>query len=519
MDFHGYSVESKFISGSAIKWVTTGNGEFILGKKGGTTYFIKRNINTRYPNKKVHSPAVFAKYLKTAQELENKQQRLRSLMSGLRWDKDLIVAENENFWDDSKFTTITVCVPGIMSNEQVENDLPKIAFPKLLALAKRSAEVMALLHSKGVIHGDLKEKNFVVAPKGGEYYPYLIDFDSAYPADEVPPFDEIGGTPGYQSPEILEYYDSEDDSLSTIITPATDIFTLALVWHKWWTGAFPNTDKPVEDVASAITDGIKVKLDAKFDVKIGDTCGATVVSLINWMLAKDHTKRPTGEQVVKVLSDQLEVPTEFHCGGDTQPFDSELWDAHKSAGMLCSVDELKKKYKSFKRFNQGSGSTGLKYKSVSLSGAERIMSIDELIGEGIVESKEASLDGPWDDHGIEYISAKDVIAKGYVAIKRVELAYKKRYIVTTLGGRRFDCGKDFLITNGLATEKVLEIPSETPWPEHGTAYNPEAMALLNIIKIERMEIGGEKKYKLIRADRVTEGVPVNNMKLMRLITK
>ena len=305
--------------------------------------------------------------------------------------------------------------------------------------------------------------------------------------------------------------------MSYLITPATDIYTLALVWHKWWTGAFPNTDKPVEDVATAITDGIKVKLDAKFNVKIGDTCGATVVSLINWMLAKDSKVRPTGEQVVKVLSDQLEVPSEFHCGGDTQPFDSELWDAHKSAGVLCSVDELKKKFKSFKRFNQGSGSTGLKYKTVSLSGAERIMSIDELMSEKIVESKEASVCEPWDCHEMEFISPKEIIEKGYSEIRRIELAYKKRYLLTTLGGRKFDKGMDWLVSEGLATAKSYSVPSDTPWPEHGTAYNPKSMEYLKIIKIERVEVGGEKKYRLIRADRVTDNVPVNNMKLMELI--
>ncbi len=521
MNFHGYTVDSSFVmaDGVTIKWEGTGCGEFILGKKGGQTYFIKRNILTRRPDKST-PPKVYDLYMSQARELEEKQKRLNSLMAGLRWDKDFIVAEDENFWDENKFTTITVCVPKVMSNDQVRHDLPRISQNAFMALAKRSAQVMATLHARGVIHGDLKEKNFVIVNKGGDYFPYLIDFDSAYPKDQIPEPDDIGGTEGYQSPEILYYYEEMCDP--AIITPATDIYTLALVWHNWWTSVFPLADIPTGDVGMAILSDKKVDLDAKFNIKIGDRCGNTVVSLMNWMIQKEPDKRPTAEQVFKVLCDELEVPVEYHCGGDSVPFDTTLWPPHEKAGTLIPLDELKAKYKGFKRANQGGGSDGLRYKITELSGDITIKTIDDLLKEGIVKISKAEITDTWPEDDIVLVDPTEIIAKGYASIEKIVLAFRKRYLITTLGGRTQDVGPTWLIANGLATKRPPNVTlsaSDVPWPEHGSAYNPVSMDTLKIERIERIEVDGEHKYRLIRADRVTDNVPASNMKLMGLIIK
>jgi hypothetical protein len=111
-----------------------------------------------------------------------------------------------------------------------------------------------------------------------------------------------------------------------------------------------------------------------------------------------------------------------------------------------------------------------------------------------------------------------------VQIKRARVYFRNRYMVTMIGGREFDKGYEWLISEGLAhPKKLAETVTDTPWPEHGSAYVAENMLRLGIKQIARVEIGGEHRYKLtydVMIDgkpKVNDRVSANNMKLMGLI--
>jgi len=524
MKYHGdYEILPEYVSGGTIKWELTGNGEFVLGKKGATTYFIKRNLHVRYPSRDL-TPAVYDAYKATADAIHQKQIRLREAMKGLVWSRDRIVVEEDNFWDSERmFVTITARVPEALPSDFKFSSLPREQF---LALARDFAERLQLLHSRGVIHGDLKEKNVLVkAAAGGAYQTYLIDFDSSYTADAIPAWDSIGGTDGYQSPEVMLYASDEGASEPDTITAATDIFTWGIVLHRWWCEALPTVDLERGSVGAAVYLDKAVTIDKKFNVQIGPKCGATLLSLINWAFAKDPAKRPTAAQLVAVLDDELEIPEEFHKGSDAKPFDKEPWPAHARAIELYTMATLKKKgVKSFKRVNTGWGSSGLKYRVTLADGTEQTLSLDELVEAGYARRLAAEVDEPWPEHIIEFESPSVIAEKGYVGIKRAKLYFRNRYLVTMTGGREFDKGYEWLISEGLAhPKKLAETVTDTPWPEHGTEYVPENMLRLGIKEIARVEIGGEHRYKLtydVMVDgkpKVNDRVSANNMKLMGLI--
>ena len=524
MKYHGeYDVLPSFIEGGAFKWRLTGNGEYVLGKKGTTTYFIKRNIHVRYPTRDM-TPDVYKTYKVVAEALEQKQAELSRRMKGLTWARDRIVVEEVHFWDsENKFTTVTVCVPDVLPSEFKLSSLPR---DQIIALARDFAERLQLLHDRGVIHGDLKEKNVLVkAAAGGTYQSYLIDFDSSYTADAIPAWDSIGGTDGYQSPEVMRYVFDEGASEPSTITPATDIFTWGIVLHRWWCDAFPTVDLDRGSGGAAVYLDKTVTIDKKFDVQIGPKCGATLMSLINWAFAKDPAKRPTAEQLVQVLNDSLEIPEEFHKGSDAKPFDKEPWPAHALAIEIYTMATLKKKgVKSFKRVSVGWGSAGQKYRVTLADGTERTMSLDEIVEAGYAKRLAAEIDEPWPEHIIEFESPSVISAKGYVKIKRAKLFFRNRYLITMTGGREFDKGEEWLVSEGLAhPKKLAEAVTDTPWPEHGTAYVPENMLRLGVKQIARVEIGGEHRYKItyeVMVDgkpKVNDRVSANNMKLMGLI--
>lgn len=519
MKYYDYEINPEFVSGSRINWKTTGNGEYIFGSKRGSLYFIKRNINLRFPTKD-DSKMVYDKKKAATDAAMEKQKSLRRQMKDLSWKTDHIVVEEDNFGDyENMFVTVSAFIPDILPGNF---DYSVLSFTEYMDLVKEFANILYKIHSRNVIHGDLKEGNVPVLKKGGKYIPYLIDFDTSYLATAIPTWESIGGTDGYQSPEIMLYFFEEDEGDSSTITPATDIFTMALVMHRWWTGRFPGVESAGCAVGAAVYGDEEISIDRKFDIKIGDNCGATLMSLINWMLTKDPMKRPTAFEVMNVLFDRIEVPDEFHVGKDDKPFDKEVWARHKLVAELYSVDQLKSKgIKSLKRQNVG-GAKGLKYEVVMKDGKSSILSIDEMINSGYAKRIPAFLEAPWDEHNIEFISPEEISKKGYARITRLSSSRDKRYLITQISGFEFNDNYKWLLKEGLAKTKTIApdyvpVTGDKPWPEHGVMFVPEAMVRFGIVKISRVELGCEHRYKVEYKDKVSNNVNGNNLRLMGVI--
>lgn len=518
-----YEILPEFVSDGVIKWETTGCGEYVLARSGGETLFVKRNMHVRYPADTL-PPKVYEKYKEAAVAIQHKQEKLRELMSGLDWERDHIVGEITNFWDsENMFVTVTRRVPGAIADQE---NLSALSRAQFLRIAIETSEAVAKLHSRGVIHGDLKPKNIVLAKTESNISPYIIDFDSSYPADEIPDSSGIGGSEGYQSPENIMYGADSDGVSRSSITYATDIFSLGIIFHKWWANAFPEV--PVRcSVGEALCLDKTFRLNNKFNVKIGAKNGATLISLINWMLAKDPSKRPSAREVTEVLKDIRFVPEEYQVGSDEKRVEAKLWELHEASAELLSADKLKALgVQGFELVDEKRGGAGLKYRIVKSDGTEKTYSVDELCAAGYAVKKDALTDAPWEDDDIEFESAGVIASKGYVRIQKAKMGLRKRYIITMVSGGSVDVSADWLVREGLARRKEAAIPSvdmDTPWPEHGTAYLVDNMALLGIIGISRVEFNGEHRYRIVYAqmtngvNKVNEHVPVNNVKLLGLL--
>lgn len=520
MKYKDYTVHSEFCSDKSIHWRVTGNGEYILGDKGAETFFIKRNIHIRYPTKNL-SKELYSKYLKDAKSLEGKQEKLKSLMKDLNWSKDHILIEERNFWDDEGlFTTVTHFVDNCLSYDY---DFSKITTKEFLQLALDSSKLFKALHNCKVIHGDVKEKNFLIQKKDGKYIPYLIDFDSSYSVSEIPSFDNIGGTDGYLSPEVLEYSILEHEEAKRNILTKVDVFALGIVFHRWWTNSFPGVDEESASVGAAIYLEKEIIINDKFNFKIGSNMKATFKSLLNWMLIKDVSQRASIDDVIDVLEDKRSIPHKFVIGNDYNPFDKDLWKSHRRYAKLFSIEELHcKNIVSFKRYNTGVGSSGLKY-YIKTKETEELLTIDEVIDRGYAERLPIIIDSPWEEHKLEFEPAAVILSKGYFEIKKTILLGIRKYLITDKNGRKIDCGCEWLVNQGLAHLKKIEIESDTPWPEHGLRYNNQTLGKLGVKKISRIEVGGEHRYKIIYFEitdgenLVQESVSVNNLKLMGFI--
>src|ERR1039457_2403983 len=142
----------------------------------------------------------------------------------------------------------------------------------VLALAGGLAEGLSAIPSAGVVHGDLKPSNVLLAEDG----PRVIDFGISHAAETAPVTHPglVMGSPGFMSPE---------QALGKKVGPLSDVFSLGTVLAFAATGQRPfGTGTPVE-LLDRVVHG---------DPNL-DGVPAEVRSLVERCLAKDPRERPT----------------------------------------------------------------------------------------------------------------------------------------------------------------------------------------------------------------------------------
>jgi eukaryotic-like serine/threonine-protein kinase len=100
-------------------------------------------------------------------------------------------------------------------------------------LALSLAGALEAVHAAGVVHGDLKPSNVILAANvRGPWRPVITDFGLACPIEEAASALPAGGTPSYMAPEQLQ---------GSAPSPASDIYSFGLLLYYAFTGspAFP----------------------------------------------------------------------------------------------------------------------------------------------------------------------------------------------------------------------------------------------------------------------------------------
>ncbi len=144
-------------------------------------------------------------------------QKVSGLFTALVVDADL---------DSPMPWLATAYVAGPSLSEAVRGHGP-LPVRTLLALAAGLAESLSAIHAAGVVHGDLKPSNVLLAEDG----PRVIDFGISQAAEaSVGTSNLMIGSPGFMSPEQV---------LGSDISPASDMFSLGAVLTYAATGQGP----------------------------------------------------------------------------------------------------------------------------------------------------------------------------------------------------------------------------------------------------------------------------------------
>jgi serine/threonine protein kinase len=175
----------------------------------------------------------------------------------------------------------TAFVPAPSLAETVTENGP-LSPRAVLSLAAGLAEGLVAIHSVGVVHGDLKPSNVLLAEDG----PRVIDFGISQAAGAAPvtPTGLVVGSPGFMSPE---------QALGRKVGPLSDVFSLGAVLAFAATGERPfGSGSPVELLDRVVHGSPRL-----------DTVPAEVRSLCRRCLARDPDQRPSAASLLAEMGD------------------------------------------------------------------------------------------------------------------------------------------------------------------------------------------------------------------------
>merc|ERR1712232_1046223 len=133
---------------------------------------------------------------------------------------------------------------------------------------------VSYLHSRTVMHCDLKEPNVMIAGKADWHAPQIVVIDFGL-ANKFATRSRPGGSPGYMPPEVWE---------SGLWTPRGDVFSIGVMMYSMRTGLHPFTEG-----CNTIDE---VKERTQFYLPQMNEASAELRNLVTWMIDKDFTNRP-----------------------------------------------------------------------------------------------------------------------------------------------------------------------------------------------------------------------------------
>ena len=189
---------------------TGGMGQVFLGMSAGGRPIAVKVIRTELAN----DPEFRARFRREVAAA----QKVSGLFTALVVDADL---DSPTPW----LATAYVAGPSLTEAVREHGPLPART---VLALAAGLAESLSAIHAAGVVHGDLKPSNVLLAEDG----PRVIDFGISQAAEASAATGPklMIGSPRFMSPEQV---------LGSDISPASDIFSLGAVLTFAATGQGP----------------------------------------------------------------------------------------------------------------------------------------------------------------------------------------------------------------------------------------------------------------------------------------
>lgn len=191
--------------------------------------------------------------------------------------------------DESSIAIVMELVEGVPLRSLCGAPMPRA---KALDIARQVASALAAVHSRGIVHGDIKPENIVVRPDG---MIKVVDFGLAQELSRDIPEGEVarrGGTFRYMSPEHHS---------GAVPSGASDVFSLGIVLYELLTGRTPFSDLAAAEAAAT---------QSESPIQLARIPGS-IRTLLARMLALEPKRRPGASEVVRQAANLIDAPSRF----------------------------------------------------------------------------------------------------------------------------------------------------------------------------------------------------------------
>jgi serine/threonine protein kinase len=176
----------------------------------------------------------------TREEWETRFQRTADLWAALA-HPHVVPVQRAGWLDGTPYVAVEFVPTGSLAARLTGQPYPVVP---ALRLVEQLAEIVSFLHRQGIVHGNLKPTNVLLAadgiPRVCDFRPTGGLFQGTLPADDAEP---VGL--GYLAPELLEQTGEE-------LHPHTDIYGLGLILYELLTGRSPFTGASVRETREQV---------------------------------------------------------------------------------------------------------------------------------------------------------------------------------------------------------------------------------------------------------------------------
>lgn len=144
------------------------------------------------------------------------------------------------------------------------------------------------MHSKGVVHRDLKLENILIASRTDHTNIKIADFGlAAEVSPSRPKLSKACGSPQYVAPEMLT-------STSALYDSKVDVWSVGVILHYLLSGYPPFDGETLADILLSIRRGAVV-----LDDPVWDLISSGAKSLVRLLLTRDPGRRPRAEEALE----------------------------------------------------------------------------------------------------------------------------------------------------------------------------------------------------------------------------
>ncbi|MEO0644650.1 MAG: serine/threonine-protein kinase [Cyanobacteria bacterium J06650_10] len=275
-----------------------GQCQWGFGKYGGQEYFIKKFLSPVYPGSEAPgSEKGKQKRRNQCEKFEKKQSAIINALSDCG-NGGLVVSTVECFKHGDEKGKHYFKVSQKVDTSSLSEKVHTLDAKDRLFVMLTAAGAVKILHKAGIIHLDLKPDNILIQEYKSKLIAKVIDFDSSILEGESTEAETLVGDAVYYSPEFAKHIETKGET--AVPTKKSDIFSLGLIFCRYWTGSLPHFPDRYNYAHEAVLSGGRLTPNIHTKVSEGEVVDLSKKTRLSGTLMKSPLVKAACENSVEM---------------------------------------------------------------------------------------------------------------------------------------------------------------------------------------------------------------------------